>query len=141
MTKRTATSFDQLQKQLEASLEQSTARALQKLATDSQSYADKAIAKALNTAMQQLATQLAQQAVTSVAASDTSADSGLQSLGGALSKLVRIGVNELFEREKQVRVTGSETERSKQTESNYRLSRSQQQADALKATEKGQRNM
>lgn len=141
MTQQTNSSLDQIQRSLEASLEQSTARALQKLSTDSQSYADKAIAKALNIAMQQLATQLAQQAVSFVSSSDTTTDSGLASLGGALSKLVRLGVNELFEREKQTRINSTETDRSKQTESSYRLSRGQQQADALKATEKGQRNV
>ncbi len=142
MPKQTTSSFDLLQRQLEASLEQSTARALQKLNADSQSYADKAITKALNIAMQQLATQLTQQITSNVATGATAStnDSGLQSLGTALNRLVTLGVNTLFEREKQVRVTGGETDRSKQAQSSYRLSRGQQQSDALKATEKGQRN-
>ena len=76
------------------------------------------------------------------AASSANGSSGADQLTGAIANIAVTAVTDaLFGGSSSTRVRSAETDRSREEESRYRQSRSQQQASAAREANKGQRNL
>jgi len=124
--------------QLTSELERITNRALAQWARNADSAFEKALALALKQATKAAYDELTSNL--SNAASGGGNGASHAKLHNALSDLIVSQVNHILFKTRTTTII-QETQRSQNAAQNYRLSRTQQQADAAKNTANGQRNL